>query len=137
MAGDLRPPFQPGHPGNPTGGRPKKTDDMRAAEEHARKRSLASIKRLCDIAEQSADEHAAIKAAVAIRDFVFGKPAQAITGAEGEPLIPRVDLSRLSDEQLAAIVAVGRAIASGPSDGGGSGGASGEATEGVAPDSST
>ncbi len=130
------PPYEPGKSGNP-GGRPKKTDEMRRAEALMRDRSESGAQALIDLSENSLDDAVRARLLCFRWEAVFGKAPQAITGAEGEPLIPRVDLSRLSDEHLAAIVAVGRAIASGPADSGGSGGDAEAPTAAVAPDSAT
>jgi hypothetical protein len=61
---------------------------------------------------RSDDEKVRMLAIKEVHDRLFGKPVQAITGADGAPLIPRIQLADLSPEQLAALDAV-RALADG------------------------
>ena len=76
-------PFQPGQSGNP-GGRPKEVGEVRAL---ARQYTAKAIKTLAAImADESARGSERVAAAVALLDRGFGKPAQAVTGAEGGPI---------------------------------------------------
>lgn len=121
-------PWSAGQSANP-GGRPKKTDEMREAEALARKNSPAAIRRLVALME-SKDPNAAIKAANSILDRAFGRPAQAITGPDGDPLVAQVvDWSKVTDEQLRALASIAAAMAT-PS-GGDRGGAGGTPAPGV------
>jgi hypothetical protein len=69
--------FQPGQSGNP-GGRPKAEAKVKAlAQQHTE----AAINALV---ESLADPKARVAAATALLDRAWGKPAQAIAGADGE-----------------------------------------------------
>lgn len=87
MAGDARPPFEPQSAGNPTGGRPKKTDDMRRAENLLRERSEQGARDLIKLSESSADDQVRAKLLIYRMDRVFGKPVQAIEGTDDGPAI--------------------------------------------------
>lgn len=116
-------PAQPFKDGNATGGRPKKTEEMRKAEDLMRERSLKGAMDLIELSEKSPDDQVRAKLLIYRMDRVFGKPVQAISGPDGEPLNPPIDLGRFSDEQLRAFVALGRlAIPDGGGDPTGGGG---------------
>jgi hypothetical protein len=78
--------FVKGISGNPSG-RPKLKGEEREAMELARKYGKRAIRRLAQLM-RSKNERVAVAAAQALLDRGFGKPAQAITGAGGAPLIP-------------------------------------------------
>ena len=126
MPGPARP-FAPGQSGNPSG-RPVKTPEMRAAEALMRSKSEKGAADLIAMSETCADEAVRARLLCFRYEAVFGKATQAITGGDGEPLIPPPDLSRLTDAELATIVGVARSIASGAGDG--DGGAGGDSSEG-------
>lgn len=70
-------PFQPGQSGNPNG---RRKEDVRVRE-LAREQTEAAIQALVDALS---DEKTRVSAAVALLDRGWGKPAQAITGEDGE-----------------------------------------------------
>jgi hypothetical protein len=75
--------FEKGKSGNP-GGRPKDSLGLRAL---AREHTESAIKTLAEIMRSKASPEAArVSAAVALLDRGYGKPAQAITGADGGPV---------------------------------------------------
>lgn len=74
-------PFQPGQSGNPTG-RPKENGHVKVL---ARAYTEAAIKALGDIlADAEAPPAARATAANSLLDRAWGKPAQAVTGEDGE-----------------------------------------------------
>lgn len=80
-------PFPPGISTNP-GGRPKSTPEMIAARVNARAAAPRMVSILVSIADsEEADPTARIKACVAVLDRALGKPEQAITGADGGPIV--------------------------------------------------
>lgn len=84
MAG--RPRGQPKTGGRSKGTLNKATADVKAM---AGKHTAKAIKRLAGLID-SDDEKVAVAASNAILDRAVGKPAQAITGAGGEPLLGTV-----------------------------------------------
>ena len=73
--------FQPGMTGNP-GGRPKLADEVKQA---ARAHTTKAIEVLASIMNSvKANPNARINAACALLDRGWGKPAQALTGPDGE-----------------------------------------------------
>lgn len=78
-------PFQPGQSGNP-GGRPKELADIKAL---AREHTTSAIERLA-FWLASDNPKASVSAATALLDRGWGRPAQAITGEDGKPLLPKV-----------------------------------------------
>jgi hypothetical protein len=70
-------PFQPGQSGNPNG---RRKEDFRV-KELARAQTEAAINALV---AALADEKTRVSAAIALLDRGYGKPAQAITGEDGE-----------------------------------------------------
>jgi hypothetical protein len=81
--GSRRGGFVKGISGNP-GGRPKVEGEIRNL---ARKFSRTAIRRLAQLMK-SKNERVAVAAATALLDRAWGRPAQALTGADGAPLIP-------------------------------------------------
>ena len=76
--------FQKGKSGNP-GGRPKELKGLQLA---ARKITPLALRRLRGLLEsKETGEQALISAAQAVMDRAYGKPAQAITGADGGPAV--------------------------------------------------
>ena len=78
-------PFQPGQSGNP-GGRSKDNADVKAL---AREHTCAAIERL-SFWLGSDNPKASVSAATALLDRAWGRPAQAITGEDGKPFLPKV-----------------------------------------------
>lgn len=78
-------PFQPGQSGNP-GGRPKENAEVK---ELARAHTKRAVERLAFWME-SDNAKASVSASQALLDRGWGKPAQAITGEDGQPLVPAV-----------------------------------------------
>lgn len=95
--------FLPGNNANPSG-RPPKTPEMREAEALAKSRTPDAVRRLLVLMESSEDDRVQLLAANSILDRAFGKPAQAITGPEGEPLLPNFDTRSLSDADLGTFI---------------------------------
>jgi hypothetical protein len=75
--------FKPGISGNPSG-RPKVEGEVRAL---ARRYTTRAIRRLAQLM-RSDNPRVAVAAATALLDRAWGKPAQALTGPDGGPLIP-------------------------------------------------
>lgn len=78
-------PFRKGQSGNP-GGRPKEDGDVKLL---ARQHTVAAIERLAHWL-MSDNAKASVSAAQALLDRGYGRAPQAITGADGEPLMPKV-----------------------------------------------
>lgn len=74
--------FKKGQSGNP-GGRPKAVKEIKAL---AQQQSKAAIKRLTEWM-QSNEPKASVAAAIALLDRGYGKPTQALTGADGGPVV--------------------------------------------------
>lgn len=78
-------PFAKGVSGNP-GGRPKEDGDVKAL---ARQHTVEAIQTLAKwMASDNAK--ASVSASQALLDRGWGKPAQAVTGEDGAPLLPTV-----------------------------------------------
>jgi Family of unknown function (DUF5681) len=77
--------FQPGQSGNKSG-RPKIPHDI---VELARSHSKQAIITLIDLMEHADDARVKIAASNAILDRAWGKPAQAVTGADTGPIVLR------------------------------------------------
>lgn len=101
-------PFAKGSSANP-GGRPKL---IREFQEWLASECYPIAQEALKGCLRSDDEKVRMLAIKEVHDRLFGKPVQAITGADGEPLIPRLQLASLSPEQLAALDAV-RALTDG------------------------
>lgn len=78
--------FQKGVSGNPAG-RPKKTQEEYNLEAACRARAPDALNVLLAIMEGSDNERNKILAAQAILDRGYGKPRQAVTGPDNEPLV--------------------------------------------------
>ena len=76
-------PFQKGQSGNP-GGRPKESDEVKTL---ARQHTVTAVERLA-FWMGSDNAKASVSACSALLDRGWGKPAQAVTGVDGAPLIP-------------------------------------------------
>lgn len=92
--------WKPGQSGNPSG-RPRVVGHVR---DLARKQTAKAIRTLTAIMDDSsARDTARVTAATALLDRAWGRPAQAIAlgGPEGGPV--RLDLTKLTDTELAAL----------------------------------
>jgi hypothetical protein len=88
--------------GNP-GGRPKVEGEIRNL---ARKYSRTAVRRLAQLVK-SKNERVAVAAATALLDRAWGRPAQALTGPGGAPLMPSsvfVGINAITDPGEAARV---------------------------------
>ena len=96
-------PFKPGQSGNP-GGRSAGLTHLR---ELAREKTETALNTLVQICEGGESEAARVAAANAILDRGYGKPAQAVTGEDGEgPVQVAMILSDIDRAKaLAALVA--------------------------------
>lgn len=91
--------FKKGQSGNP-GGRPKAIKDLQAvAREHSPK-AFARVLSLID----SDDARVSLAAAQEVLNRAWGKPAQAITGADGKDLIPAEAIAPLEMARKIAFV---------------------------------
>ena len=95
--------FEKGKSGNPGGQTPQQRKLIEAARSKALNHCDDALAVLVEIM-MTGEEDNRVKAAVALLDRGLGKPAQAITGAEGGP-IEFARAESLTDDQLAAIVA--------------------------------
>lgn len=77
--------FQPGRSGNP-GGRPKGSAEVRELAQRLTARSFEELERM---AFTSDDDRVRLDAIKIILDRGYGRPAQAITGSEGDDGEPR------------------------------------------------
>lgn len=102
-------PFEKGDDRINRGGRPKGHGEMR---ELARDFTEHALARLVDMLH-SPEGATVVKAAVAILDRGWGKPAVAITGPDGGPVQASIDLSKLSVEQLEQLKSIMRAAKGG------------------------
>lgn len=78
-------PFRKGQSGNP-GGRPKEAEDVKAL---ARQHTQEAVERLV-FWMRSDNAKASVTASSGLLDRGWGKAAQALTGSDGEPLLPKV-----------------------------------------------
>ncbi len=101
MPGDAKP-FEAGQSANP-GGRPKRTPEIRALIKQGGEAGMRKIIAHID----DPDARISLDASKYMVDQWIGKPVQAITGEDGAPLLMPLDLSRMTDEQLRAFVALG------------------------------
>lgn len=94
--------FKPGQSGNPAGG-PKKPAELTV---RCQGMTAAVLDRLAEIIK-SGEDRDAIPAGKLILSYGWGNPSQPVTGEDGGPLMfANVDLSKLSDAQLAALTAL-------------------------------
>lgn len=92
-------PWKTGQSGNP-GGRPKKTEEMRSAEELARKHSPEAIQALIIAMRTAETDRDRIHAAEIILDRGWGKPAQT-----SNVNVSKKSILELSDDELISIIA--------------------------------
>ena len=71
-----------GKSANP-GGRPKLEGQFR---ELVRKKSLRNIEVMEQLRDHAEDENVRLRAAIALHEIAWGKPAQAVTGEDGGPV---------------------------------------------------
>ncbi|WP_205836153.1 hypothetical protein [Methylobacterium brachiatum] len=113
--------------GRKPGSQSRATREQKATlSELARAQTKTALATLARVAAKGVSESAQVAAAIAILDRGYGKPMQGHehSGPHGAP-IPVADLSRVSDEQLAALESVfGPLAGSGRDDGGDPHGAS-------------
>lgn len=83
--------FRPGQSGNP-GGQPKGLADVKAA---AREHTAEAIATLVRLMRRGKSEQARIAAARELLDRGYGRPAQALTGEDGTPLLPTIVTHRI------------------------------------------
>lgn len=99
--------------GRPRGARSRATKEHKATlSDLARKHTSVALKALVGIAEKGESESARVAAANALLDRAYGKPSQSheLSGPRGGP-IPTMDVTNLTDEQLAALEAAFGGIA--------------------------
>jgi hypothetical protein len=97
--------WTPGQSGNP-GGRPKVAAEVRdLAREHAG----MAIKRLVTLM-CSKNQPVALRAAEAVLDRGYGRPLQAVKLPEDPPEPRRLDLTKLTDEELKELVNARKAV---------------------------
>ncbi len=107
MAPSRRGGFRPGA-GRKPGSKPKATKDQKATlADQARVHSKLALDTLAKIAKDGQSESARVMASNSILDRAYGKPTQSHehTGRGGGP-ISTVDLTKATDEQIAALEAV-------------------------------
>src|SRR5689334_18940111 len=98
---NLRPPWRPGEPGNPSGKRGTYGEALRICRDHTPDASRKLVELM-----SSPDERVGFMAAKEIWDRAWGKPKEA--RPDEEEARPVVDTSRLSEEQKQALLAVFR-----------------------------
>jgi hypothetical protein len=98
-------PFRKGQSGNPSG-RPKALQELVSL---ARAETLATFQKLVELRDQADDPRVQLAAAQEILNRGYGKPTQLLAGDPEQPLRHehQVDLGALTDEQLAALEALG------------------------------
>jgi hypothetical protein len=111
--------FKPGQSGNPSG----KHGSFHEVQKLARELAPAAIARL-GYWLKSKNAKASILAANSLLDRAYGKPAQAITGADGGPIQLANAVQSMTDEQLLERVAqiAAKRLSKGSPDGGSSSG---------------
>ena len=84
-------PFVPGKSGNPLGRKKRTPEESAAAAEFIAgcKRLLPSALARCEkiLKDKDSEPQAVIRITEMLADRVLGKPAQAITGADGGPIV--------------------------------------------------
>lgn len=91
--------------GRPKGGRSQTTIQAKARlSDLAKKHTSTALKTLVDVATNGVSESARVTAANALLDRAYGRPTQSHehSGPHGGP-IPTVDLTNLTDDQLATL----------------------------------
>ena len=92
--------WQPFAKGNTLGsGRPKKTEEMRRAEELMRSRSEDGARELIALSESSEDDNVRARLLIFRWEAVFGKAPHAITGVDGGP----VEIVTMAAERIAGM----------------------------------
>ncbi len=86
--------FEKGQSGNP-GGRPKEDPEVKRLAQEASPKAIAKLIEWID----SENPKASISACNSILDRAYGKPPQALTGADGGPMRVAVQAA-LTDEAL-------------------------------------
>jgi hypothetical protein len=101
-AQNLRP-WRPGQSGNPRGRSPVIAEVQALARQH----TVTAVETLVHIMLRGKSESARAAAASTILDRGWGRAPLTVTGPDGERVLPRPeDLVRLSDIQLARVIAV-------------------------------
>lgn len=95
--------FKPGQSGNP-GGRPKLPEDVKHVRELAREYTTEAVEALVSVIRGESSPGAKVSAAQALLDRGWGK-AEATLNVNSR----KMDPNELSDDELAAIAAGGRA----------------------------
>jgi hypothetical protein len=104
-------PYPPGVSGNPGGRSPEREALRREAQNYLATQGLKHIKAIEDIAENAASEKVSLSARIWLAEQFVGKATQAITGADGAPLMQPIDFSRLSADELATLDRIRRRLA--------------------------
>ncbi len=92
--------FEPGKSGNP-GGKSKEREALRKlVNDHIANGALENVKAIELLASSALSEKVQLSARIWLGEQFLGKATQAITGADGGPLVSPLDLTLLSPEEL-------------------------------------